>query len=130
MMNDFATTQWSLVLTAANREIPEADYALQTLCRAYWYPLYAYIRRRGHQPDAAQDLTQAFFTRMLEGELLAVADHSRGRFRSFLLQSLKNFLSSERRRQTAQKRGAEAGVCFRSTFKPAKTAIVWNRPRR
>jgi DNA-directed RNA polymerase specialized sigma24 family protein len=101
----FATTRWSLVRAAGLGEGSDGREALSVLCRTYWYPLYAYLRRHGHQPDEAQDLTQGFFAHLLEGQVLAVADAERGRFRFFLLQSLKNFLSTERRRQFAQKRG-------------------------
>jgi RNA polymerase sigma-70 factor (ECF subfamily) len=100
----FATTRWSLV-RASGGEDSGAHEALQVLCRTYWYPLYAYVRRRGFQPAAAQDHTQAFFTHLLEGERIQSADPDRGRFRSFLLKSLQNFLSSERRRERAEKRG-------------------------
>jgi RNA polymerase sigma-70 factor (ECF subfamily) len=82
-----------------------AREALAGLCRTYWYPLYAYLRRRGHQPAEAQDQTQAFFAHLLEGKRLHAADPERGRFRSFLLKSLQNFLSTERRRERAEKRG-------------------------
>lgn len=100
----FATTRWSLVRAAGHADGSAVREALAALCDAYWYPLYAYVRRRGHQPAEAQDLTQGFFTYLLEGNILAVADRQRGRFRSFLLQSLKNFLSTQRRRQSARKR--------------------------
>jgi RNA polymerase sigma factor (sigma-70 family) len=101
----FATTRWSLIREAGYGEGSAACEALAVLCEAYWYPLYAYVRRRGRQPAEAQDLTQAFFVHLLEGKALAVADPQRGRFRSFLLQSLKNFMATERRRQRARKRG-------------------------
>src|SRR5271155_692938 len=101
----FATTRWSLVLAAGQRSSPQSSAALATLCENYWYPLYAYVRRRGHDSDEAQDLTQAFFARLLEKNDLAAADPERGRFRSFLLASLKHFLANEWDRQRAQKRG-------------------------
>lgn len=101
----FATTRWSVVRAAGLGEGSAGQEALSVLCQTYWYPLYAFLRRHGHQPAEAQDLTQAFFTHLLEGRVLAAADAARGRFRSFLLQSLKNFLSTERRRRFAQKRG-------------------------
>jgi RNA polymerase sigma factor (sigma-70 family) len=101
---DFATTQWSLVLRA-NRTSDSATAALQTLCERYWYPLYAYVRRRGFDSHAAQDLTQAFFARLLEKNSLAAASPDRGRFRSFLLTSLKNFLTNEWEKEQTQKRG-------------------------
>jgi len=101
----FATTRWSLVLTAAHDNRPEARAALATLCETYWYPLYYYVRRRGYRAEEAQDLTQAFFATLLEREYLRVADPGRGRFRSFLLASLNHFLANEWDRARAQKRG-------------------------
>ena len=101
----FATTRWSLVLAAGQRSSPQSSAALATLCENYWYPLYAYVRRRGHDADEAQDFTQAFFARLLEKNDLAAADPERGRFRSFLLASLKHFLANEWDRNRAQKRG-------------------------
>src|SRR2546425_12909275 len=80
----FAATHWSVVLAAAEPNSSECSAALETLCRTYWYPLYAYIRRRGHQPHDAQDLTQAFFARLLEKDYLRAVDRSKGKFRSFL----------------------------------------------
>lgn len=101
----FTTTRWSLVRAAGEAQGDAARQALETLCTTYWYPLYAYVRRRGHQPAQAQDLTQAFFTQLLEGNVLAIADQERGRFRSFLLKAFKNFIATQRRRDSAQKRG-------------------------
>jgi len=101
---DFATTQWSLVLRA-HRNTDSATAALQTLCERYWYPLYAYVRRRGIASHEAQDLTQEFFARLLEKNTLATASPERGRFRAFLLTSLKNFLTNEWEKGQAQKRG-------------------------
>jgi RNA polymerase sigma-70 factor (ECF subfamily) len=101
----FATTHWSLVLAARDRAAPEAHDALAALARTYWYPLYAFIRRQGHPADQAQDLTQEFFTRLLEKDALGRVDQSRGRFRSFLLAACKNFLANEHDRARAQKRG-------------------------
>jgi RNA polymerase sigma factor (sigma-70 family) len=102
----FATTRWGVVL-AAGGHAPSAESAraLAELCAEYWYPLYTYVRRRGHAPEDAQDLTQAFFARLLEKKSLAAADPLRGRFRTFLLTSLQNFLASEWRRASAAKRG-------------------------
>jgi RNA polymerase sigma factor (sigma-70 family) len=102
--SDFATTQWSLVLRA-NRSSDSATAALQTLCKRYWYPLYAYVRRRGVESHTAQDLTQEFFARLLEKNSLAAASPERGRFRAFLLTSLKNFLTNEWEKGQALKRG-------------------------
>jgi len=101
----FTTTRWSLVVAAGQHPSPEAQQALETLCRTYWYPLCAFVRRLGHQPNDAQDLTQAFFTRLLEKDYLQAADPNRGKFRSFLLASFKHFLSKERDRARTQKRG-------------------------
>jgi RNA polymerase sigma-70 factor (ECF subfamily) len=101
----FATTHWSLVLAAGKGASAEAQAALAALCQTYWYPLYAYVRRRGHRPDLAQDLTQEFFARLLEKHYLQRADPERGRFRSFLLTAFKRFLSRERARDQAKKRG-------------------------
>jgi RNA polymerase sigma factor (sigma-70 family) len=91
----FSTTRWSLVVAAGRRNSPDADVALETLCGAYWFPLYAYVRSRGHNAYDARDLTQEFFTRLLEKDFLQSADPQRGRFRSFLLTVLKRFLSKE-----------------------------------
>lgn len=101
----FATTQWSLVVAAGNRGSAEADAALERLCSEYWYPVFAFVRRRGHSVDEAEDLTQAFFTRLIEKEVLSEADRNRGRFRTFLLTGCQNFLSNERDRMLAAKRG-------------------------
>ena len=101
----FATTRWSLVLKAGGSSSPGARDALAKLCETYWYPLYTYLRSRGHSADQAQDLTQAFFARLLEKNSISQADPARGRFRSFLLASLKNFTANERERERTQKRG-------------------------
>lgn len=103
----FATTHWSLVIAAGRRSTPEAETALEQLCRTYWYPLYAFIRRRGHPAETAQDLTQGFFVRLLEKDCLAAADRTRGKFRTFLLAALKNFLSHESQKERAAKRGGD-----------------------
>jgi RNA polymerase sigma factor (sigma-70 family) len=101
----FETTHWSLVLAAADRVTPQADEALASLCASYWFPLYAFIRRRGHDPNLAADLTQGFFARLLEKEFLRSVDPSQGRFRAFLLAACKNFLANEHDRENALKRG-------------------------
>jgi DNA-directed RNA polymerase specialized sigma24 family protein len=101
----FATTRWSLIAQATAADSPEARSALEELCRAYWHPLYSFVRRGGRSPEDAQDLTQSFFARLLEHDYLARADHGRGRFRTFLLTSLRNFLADEHARATAAKRG-------------------------
>jgi RNA polymerase sigma factor (sigma-70 family) len=108
----FATTRWSMVLNAGDSGGDEHARALDTLCRAYWYPLYVYIRRLGRSPHDAQDLTQSFFAYLLEKRLLTKADPESGRFRSFLLGSLKNFMANEWRRQSAAKRGASQTISF------------------
>jgi len=101
----FATTHWSLVAAAGQRSSPEAQEALATLCRVYWYPLYAYARRRLANVDDAQDLTQEFFAQLLEKDYLQAADPARGKFRSFLLTAFKHFLAKQRDRANAHKRG-------------------------
>jgi DNA-directed RNA polymerase specialized sigma24 family protein len=101
----FASTRWSLVLEAGRGDAPECQAALAALCQIYWYPLYAYVRRSGHAADEAKDLTQEFFARLLEKHYLRAADSERGRFRSFLLTALNRFLSKERHRARALKRG-------------------------
>jgi RNA polymerase sigma-70 factor (ECF subfamily) len=101
----FATTRWSIVLSAGHQSSPDAESALETLCRTYWYPLYAFARRRGSSPEDAADLTQEFFSRLLEKEYLLAADREKGRFRSFLLTMFKRFLLKEHDRAQAQKRG-------------------------
>jgi RNA polymerase sigma factor (sigma-70 family) len=103
----FATTHWSLVLAAGQRASPQSCQALAALCEAYWYPLYAHVRRRGYRADEAQDLIQEFFARLLEKEYLRVADRARGRFRCFLLAALDHFLAKEWRRAHALKRGGQ-----------------------
>lgn len=106
----FATTHWSTVLLAGRNDSGQAAEALEKLCRAYWYPLYAYVRRQGHDPQAAQDLTQEFFSRLLAGEALKAADPSKGRFRTYLLTLLKRMLVSDWRHEQRQKRGGDAIV--------------------
>ncbi len=122
---DFATTHWSLVLQA-NRASDSATAALQTLCERYWYPLYAYVRRRGFDSHAAQDLTQAFFARLLEKNSLAAASPDRGRFRAFLLTSLKNFLTNEREKNQAQKRGGgQRPLSLQVNMEAAESRLPW-----
>jgi DNA-directed RNA polymerase specialized sigma24 family protein len=101
----FPTTRITLIHAAQGGSGPQALEALSALCRAYWYPIYAYVRRLGYSPDAAEDLTQGFFTRVLEKHYLRDFQRERGRFRSFLLVSLKHFVANERDRAQAQKRG-------------------------
>jgi RNA polymerase sigma factor (sigma-70 family) len=102
----FVTTHWSVVLAAGHGDTTRADDALAHLCQTYWYPLYAYARRRGCSPPDAQDLTQEFFARLLKGNWLADADRQRGRFRSFLLSAMKHFMANEWNKAQAQKRGS------------------------
>src|SRR5919198_2364318 len=101
----FATTHWSVVLAAGEKASPQAAEALEKLCRAYWYPLYAYVRRQGHDAHEAQDLTQAFFARLLEKEYVTRASRERGRFRSYLLTALNHFLVDDWKRANRQIRG-------------------------
>ena len=101
----FATTHWSVVLCAAQMTSPLAKEAMEILCRTYWYPLYAHVRRRGYDAQEAQDLTQEFFVRLLTSPCLAHADRARGRFRSYLLVALNHFLTDEWRQAQTAKRG-------------------------
>ncbi len=104
----FHTTRWSVVSSARDKNSQEAAQSLEALCRQYWPPLYAFLRHRGHREHDAQDLTQAFFAKLLEKDWLAAADPTRGRFRSFLLVALKRFLGHARDHSQAQKRGGGA----------------------
>jgi RNA polymerase sigma-70 factor (ECF subfamily) len=106
----FATTHWSLVVSAGGSHSSEAGRALAALCENYWFPLYAFVRRAGYSAEDAQDLTQEFFVRLLAKNYLAEADRQRGRFRSFLLGAMKHFLANQRRRQGAQRRGGNRPV--------------------
>ena len=103
----FATTRWSVVMAAGHGDTTHAHDALAHLCQIYWYPLYAYARRRGCAPHDAQDLTQEFFARLLAGNWVAQADRERGRFRSFLLTAMKHFMANEWNKAHAQKRGGK-----------------------
>lgn len=100
----FATTRWTDVLAAARCDTTRAQRALAELCQTYWYPLYAYARRRGHGPQDAEDITQGFFERLLELKSLAGVSSEKGKFRAFLLGSMNHYLASEHERATAQKR--------------------------
>jgi RNA polymerase sigma-70 factor (ECF subfamily) len=123
----FETTQWSVVLAAGADSSPQAASALERLCQIYRYPLYAFIRRQGRNPHDAEDLTQAFFAHFLQGKCFRFATPERGRFRSFLLTSLKNFLTNEWERGRARKRGGgstlvsldDPGAEERYLFEPA-----------
>ncbi len=101
----FVTTHWSVVLQARDKAAPGSGEALETLCRTYWYPLYAFVRASGYPPHTAQDLTQEFFARLLSKDYLRAADPEKGRFRTFLRMALKRFLANEWDRVCAQKRG-------------------------
>jgi RNA polymerase sigma factor (sigma-70 family) len=105
---EFATTRWSVVLAAGGASGPGARDALEALCRTYWYPLYAYARRRGQDRQSAEDLTQGFFALLLERGSVADADPQRGRFRTFLLTAFQRFAANEHERATAAKRGGGA----------------------
>ena len=120
-MENFQSTHWSLVLAANQGDSPQAQEALGRLCRAYWYPLYAFIRRRGHDAEPAKDLTQEFFCRLLARQYLRVADRERGRFRTFLLSCLEHFLSNEHKKENALKRGGQF------TFVPLEEAFAEER---
>jgi len=101
----FSTTNWSVVLAAGDLSSPEANASLAQLCQTYWFPLYCCVRRHGHPPDDAKDLTQGFFAKLLEKNQLSLPDPERGRFRTFLLRSLENYLRTMHEGQVAQKRG-------------------------
>jgi len=103
--NSVGATHWSVVVAAGKTESPRAAAAMEELCHTYWYPLYAYVRRRGHAVEEAKDLTQEFFSRLIEKKWLSEADRSKGRFRTFLLTALNHFLANEWRRSHAAKRG-------------------------
>ena len=101
----FVTTRWSVVLAAQDKLSPDSAAALESLCRTYWYPLYVYVRGCGHAPEDAQDLTQEFFARFLGKDWLRVVLPEKGRFRTFLLVTLKRFLANEWARASRKKRG-------------------------
>src|SRR5262245_51900457 len=108
--SDFRTTHWSNVLAAARADSPGWQAAVTTLCQRYWYPLYAFARRQGRNPQEAEDLTQEFFARLLAKNGLATVRSDSGRFRSFLLASLKNFLANDWDRKRAVKRGRDFAI--------------------
>ena len=103
----FPATRWTVVLAAGGTPSPESAAALERLCSSYWYPLYAFVRRSGHSPPDAEDLTQEFFARLLEHNWIADADRHRGRFRSFLLMAMKRFLAKEWEKRKTLKRGGQ-----------------------
>jgi RNA polymerase sigma factor (sigma-70 family) len=106
----FATTHWSAVLAAGGHDSQGATAALEELCRTYWYPLYAYLRRTGNDAEDAEDLVQGFFLYLLEGKILRSVEREGGRFRSFLLATLKHFVSDQKDKARAQKRGGGRGL--------------------
>jgi DNA-directed RNA polymerase specialized sigma24 family protein len=108
----FTTTHWSMVINAADRESHQADEALEKLCRAYWYPIFVFLRRSGWTAHDAEDLTQAFFERVLQKDYLRAVDRTKGKFRSFLLAMLKHFLANYRRDARAVKRGGRFRLVF------------------
>jgi DNA-directed RNA polymerase specialized sigma24 family protein len=106
----FATTRWSVVVAAQDVSAPSAKLALASLCQAYWYPLYSYIRRQGHAAADAEDLTQGFFSQLVEKDMLGQVDRSKGKFRSFLLAACNHFLANQRDRAQTWKRGGRSNV--------------------
>jgi RNA polymerase sigma-70 factor (ECF subfamily) len=125
----FATAHWSVVLAARDQPAVEAHVAMEQLCRRYWYPVYAYLRREGHSPVDAEDLTQEFLARLIANRDLQHVEPKRGKFRSFLLGTLKHFLADERKRVSAQERGGRqtivsfdaASAAARFELEPADT---------
>lgn len=112
----FRTTRWSMVVSAASAESGEAGQdALERLCSDYWYPVYVYIRRSGHGPEEAADLTQGFFARLLEKRDFGTADPERGRFRTYLLAACRHYLANEQDRHRAAKRGGTMRICSLET---------------
>jgi RNA polymerase sigma factor (sigma-70 family) len=106
----FSTTHWSVVLGAGQSDLAAATAALERLCRTYWYPIYAFVRRRGSDPHEAEDLTQAFFAFLLEKETLKKVDQQKGKFRTFLLAALTNFLANEWDKRQTLKRGGQRQI--------------------
>ena len=122
----FTTTHWSVVLAAGQSANVQASAALEQLCRTYWYPLYAYMRRGGYPPEDAADLTQGFFARLLREDFLSGVGPEKGRFRSYLLACLKHFLSDELDKAHAWKRGGQ--VQFLSLDREAAESRYWEEP--
>jgi RNA polymerase sigma factor (sigma-70 family) len=110
--NRFHTTRWSVVLLSAQSQAAGCQEAFAELCRLYWYPLYGFIRHRGYSPEDAQDLAQGFFLHLIERKTLSRVDRSKGKFRSFLLASLQNYLSNEAERARCLKRGGKAEIVY------------------
>jgi RNA polymerase sigma-70 factor (ECF subfamily) len=119
----FVTTRWSVVLAATQQPSRESAAAMEELCRAYWYPLYAYMRRCGHAPHDAEDLTQEFFCRLIQKKWLDSADRAKGKLRVFLIVALKNLMHNEWRRASAQRRGGgQSQVPFDTKFAESRYA--------
>jgi RNA polymerase sigma factor (sigma-70 family) len=119
----FPNTRWSVVLAAVHSQSPDSAAALETICRAYWHPLYAYARRAGQSPQDAQDITQEFFCRLLEKRWLDSAHPGKGKLRTFLIVAMKHFMSKEWRRASAQKRGGDwTRVQFDTAFAESRLA--------
>jgi len=120
----FPNTRWSVVLAATQRPSSESAAALETICHAYWYPIYAYVRRFGHSPHDAQDITQEFFCRLLEKRWLDSANRDKGKLRTFLIVVLKHFMANEWRRASAQRRGGgHTPVTFDTAFAESRYAV-------
>src|SRR5690348_4940463 len=120
----FPHTRWSLVLAATRKDSVESAAALESVCRAYWQPLYAYVRRCGQSPPDAQDLTQEFFCRLLDKRWLDSANPDKGKLRTFLIVALKHFISKEWRRASAQRRGGgQSQVQFDTAFAESRYAV-------
>ena len=120
----FATTHWSVILQATDSHSPHAAEAMDRLCKAYWYPIYAFLRRQGQNENDAADLTQDFFAHLLEKKRIPAADRQRGRFRTFLIAALKNHVTDLKRRDRALKRGGgELPVSL-----DVKDATPWRPP--
>lgn len=120
----FATTHWSVILAAQDLSSPQAGEAMEKLCLTYWLPLYAFVRQRGYGPEDAQDLTQEFFTRFLKKNSLGQAEQARGKFRNFLLVSLKNFLADEWDHHQAEKRGGGARLISLEDWNPEREYLL------
>ena len=114
----FATTHWSVVLAAGEEDSPQAREALETLCGAYWYPIYVYVRRKGYGPEDAQDLTQEFFAQLIAKHHLRQADRGKGKFRTFLLAMLEHFMAREWNRSHRQKRGGQFKIVSLDQYTP------------
>ena len=105
LRKNFCTTQWTVLRLASDSRDPQQEHALEALCLSYWFPVYSFVRCQGHEPAQAQDLTQEFFLRMLRNQSFGIADPERGRFRTFLIRALRNFLANERQHEQRDKRG-------------------------